>query len=62
MESVAKVKFEELFNLKIKSVGLCIDVEVPYLAASPSKINITIEILVEIFNYSKYIPLGFLQI
>ncbi|KAL4123337.1 hypothetical protein QTP88_015534 [Uroleucon formosanum] len=35
MESVAKVKFEELFNLKIKSVGLCIDVEVPYLAASP---------------------------
>lgn len=44
MESVAKVKFEELFNLKIKSVGLCIDLQVPYLAASPGKINITISI------------------
>jgi len=40
MESGAKVKFEELFNFKIKFVRLCIDVKVPYLAASPGKINI----------------------
>lgn len=49
MESVAKVKFKELFNLKIKSVGLCIDVEVPYLAASPGKINIPISTTASIY-------------
>jgi len=38
MESVAKTKFEELFNLKIISVGLCVDVKIPYLAASPRNI------------------------
>lgn len=35
METVAKQKFEEIFNLTIKSVGLCVDENVPYIAASP---------------------------
>lgn len=57
MESVAKVKFEELFNLKIKSVGLCIDVEVPYLAASPGKINITISTAENIYTFRLFVNL-----
>lgn len=35
METVAKQKFEEIFNLTIKPVGLCVDENVPYIAASP---------------------------
>lgn len=35
METVAKQKFEDIFNLTIKPVGLCVDENVPYIAASP---------------------------
>lgn len=37
MESVAKEKFNLNFGLNIQPVGLCVDSEVPYLAASPGK-------------------------
>jgi len=37
METVAKQKFEEIFNLTIKLVGLCVDENVPYIAASPGE-------------------------
>lgn len=37
MEPLAKLKFEKLYDLKINSVGLCVDIEIPYLAASPGK-------------------------
>jgi len=35
MEIVAKQKFEEIFKTVIKPVGLCVDENVPYIAASP---------------------------
>ncbi|KAF0748505.1 YqaJ domain-containing protein [Aphis craccivora] len=38
MEDEAKTKFEEKFGYKIKKCGLLIDVQIPYLAASPDGI------------------------
>ena len=35
MEPIAKLNFESLFDIKIDPVGLCIDEDVPFLAASP---------------------------
>lgn len=35
METVAKQKFEEIFKIVIKPVGLCVDENDPYIAASP---------------------------
>ncbi|XP_022172699.1 uncharacterized protein LOC111035404 isoform X1 [Myzus persicae] len=35
METVAKKKFEEIFKLAIKPVGLCVDKNDPYIAGSP---------------------------
>lgn len=37
MKVIAKAKFEELFDLKIKSFSLCIESQITYLAASPGK-------------------------
>lgn len=39
MESVAKQKFEEVFSFTIKPVGLCVDENIPYVAASPGNQN-----------------------
>lgn len=41
METVAKQKFKEIFNYKIKNVGLCVDENIPYVAASPGKITLS---------------------
>lgn len=35
MEPRAKLAFEELYDVEIKPVGLCVDENVPFLAASP---------------------------
>lgn len=35
MEPRAKLVFENLFGLKINPVDLCVDEDVPFLAASP---------------------------
>lgn len=35
MEDEAKTKFEDKFGYKIKKCGLLIDMQIPYLAASP---------------------------
>jgi len=35
MEHKAKKKFENIYNLKIAPVGLCIDEKIIYLATSP---------------------------
>lgn len=37
METVAKQKFEDIYKCIIKPVGLCVDENVPYIAASPGR-------------------------
>lgn len=38
MEPVAKEKYSLIFGSYIKPVGLCVDSNIPYLAASPGNI------------------------
>lgn len=40
MEPVAKEKYSLVFRSNIKPVGLCVDSNIPYLAASPGNIII----------------------
>lgn len=35
MKPIVKLNFESLFNVKIDPVGLCIDEDISFLAASP---------------------------
>lgn len=37
MEEKAKKKFEDKFGYKVKKCGLLIDMQIPYLAASPGE-------------------------
>lgn len=55
MEHIAKLRFEEMSGLKVKTCGLFIDKEYPYFAASPGLYLFVRNFLdIRLFEYKKY--------